>query len=62
MTVLPRLDGDRKARVVPFLHESGLIAKNRPIVALHGANLRRADLLEAKGLTEEQLRAAWSLQ
>jgi len=44
LTVLPRLDGYRKARVVQFLHESGLIAKNRTILALSGANLSRADL------------------
>jgi hypothetical protein len=45
LTVLPRLDGDRKARVVQFLHESGLIAKKRPNVAMIGADLRVAYLL-----------------
>jgi hypothetical protein len=49
LTVLPRLDGGRKARVVQFLYESGLIAKKRPIIDLlradlRGANLRRAGL------------------
>jgi hypothetical protein len=34
VTVLPRLDGERKARVVQFLYESGLIAKGRPILDL----------------------------
>src|SRR5215213_3652333 len=32
LTVLPRLAADRKARVVQFLYESGLITKGRPIV------------------------------
>ena len=44
VTVLPRLDGERKARVVPFLYESGLIAKGRPILDLLRADLRGADL------------------
>jgi hypothetical protein len=44
LTVLPRLDKDRKARVVQFLYESGLIAKNRPIVVLIWADLRKAYL------------------
>jgi uncharacterized protein YjbI with pentapeptide repeats len=44
LTVLPRLDGDRKARVVQFLYESGLIAKGRPILDLGGADLSRANL------------------
>jgi hypothetical protein len=44
LTVLPRLDKDRKARVVQFLYESGLIAKTRPIVVLIWADLRKAYL------------------
>jgi len=36
LTVLPRLDGRRKARVVQFLYESGLIAENRPIAMPNG--------------------------
>ena len=44
-TVLPRLDGERKARVVQFLYESGLIAKGRPILDLLRVDLRGADLL-----------------
>jgi hypothetical protein len=36
LTVLPRLDGDRKGRVVQFLYESGLIAKGRSILDLGG--------------------------
>jgi uncharacterized protein YjbI with pentapeptide repeats len=44
LTVLPRLDGVRKARVVQFLYEAGLIVKDRPILDLDGADLRGADL------------------
>jgi hypothetical protein len=50
LTVLPRLGGDRKARVVQFLYESGLITKDKVIVDLlkgadlHGANLGEAQL------------------
>src|SRR5215211_4115587 len=47
VTVLPRLDGERKARVVQFLYESGLIAKGRPILDLLRVDLRGADLLGA---------------
>ena len=44
LTVLPRLDGERKARVVQFLYESGLISKDRPVLVLNGAALREATL------------------
>jgi hypothetical protein len=44
LTVLPRLDGNRKARVVQFLYESGLITKDRPVLDLRGADLRGANL------------------
>jgi hypothetical protein len=44
LTVLPRLDGDRKARVVQFLYESDLIAKHRPIVDMRGVDLSRVNL------------------
>jgi uncharacterized protein YjbI with pentapeptide repeats len=47
LTVLPRLDDGRKGRVVQFLYECGLIAKGRPILALGGADLSKADLIEA---------------
>jgi len=40
LTVLPRLDGVRKARVVQFLYESGLINKGDRVVDLRGADLR----------------------
>jgi len=44
LTVLPRLDGDRKANVVVFLHEADLINENQPVFLLKGADLSRADL------------------
>jgi hypothetical protein len=62
LTVLPRLNGDRKGSVMQFLYESGLIianeAKDRTTIIsvrgsdlsdadLSGANLIRADLSEA---------------
>jgi hypothetical protein len=47
LTVLPRLAGNRKGSVVQFLHGSGLIAKNRPIIVVIGADLREADLRHA---------------
>jgi Pentapeptide repeats (8 copies) len=46
-TVLPRLDGERKARVLQFLYETGLIIKDRAVVDLLGADLREANLREA---------------
>jgi hypothetical protein len=42
LSVLPRLDGDRKARVVQFLYESGLIAAGRRVLNLWGSDLREA--------------------
>jgi hypothetical protein len=57
VTVLPRLDGERKARVVQFLYESGLIAKGRPILDLLRAVLRGADL-QAAGLRGADLQGA----
>jgi hypothetical protein len=44
LTVLPRLDGDRKARVVQFLYESDLISKTQPILTLSKADLSGAGL------------------
>ena len=44
LSVLPRLDGERKARVLQFLYETGLIIKDRSVVDLLGADLREADL------------------
>jgi Pentapeptide repeats (8 copies) len=47
LTVLPRLDGKRKGRVVQFLYEAGLIAKGSPVLDLQGADLSEADLESA---------------
>src|SRR6266478_6064199 len=47
LTVLPRLDKERKRSVLQFLHESGLIDKDKRIIDLHGADLRGANLHEA---------------
>jgi uncharacterized protein YjbI with pentapeptide repeats len=44
LRVLPRLDGERKARVLQFLYETGLIIKDRSVVDLLGADLRAANL------------------
>ena len=40
LTILRRLDGARKASVVQFLCEAHLIARDRNIIALEGADLR----------------------
>jgi uncharacterized protein YjbI with pentapeptide repeats len=63
LTVLRRLDADRKGNVLNFVYESGLIDKDKPIIDLrradlskarilagnlHGANLREANLSQAK--------------
>ena len=44
LTVLPRLDGKRKGTVLQFLHESGLIDKDKCIIDLNGADLSKANL------------------
>src|SRR5829696_5709886 len=44
LTVLPRLAGDGKGRVVQFLHEAGLISSERAVLDLSNANLSEADL------------------
>ena len=44
LTVLARLDEDRKRIVLLFLHDSGLIDKGKCIVALDGADLSGANL------------------
>jgi uncharacterized protein YjbI with pentapeptide repeats len=44
LTVLRRLDPIRKASVIQFLHESGLINKDKRIINLSGAGLSGADL------------------
>jgi uncharacterized protein YjbI with pentapeptide repeats len=85
LTVLTRLDGERKGSLVRFLYEARLIDKEQAlideselierrhtIITLHQADLSGADLSEAdlreanlraaKSWTEEQLRAAKSLE
>jgi uncharacterized protein YjbI with pentapeptide repeats len=57
LTVLGRLDGDRKRSVVQFLYEADLINKKRPVISLTGANLSRANLRSAV-LPEASLRGA----
>jgi len=47
LTVLRRLDAERKVSVLQFLHESGLIDKDKRIIDLSGADLSEADLSEA---------------
>jgi uncharacterized protein YjbI with pentapeptide repeats len=44
LTVLPRLEGERKGSVLQFLVESNLITKNRLILKLKGADLSGAYL------------------
>jgi uncharacterized protein YjbI with pentapeptide repeats len=62
LTVLHRLDGERKANVVQFLYESGLITKDRLILDLRSADLSEADLrgadLRGADLSEADLRGA----
>jgi hypothetical protein len=48
LTALPRLDGNRKARVVQFLYEAGLITTGRPVLDLSGADLSYAELSYAE--------------
>ena len=73
VTVLAWLqDGRRKAQIVQFLYESGLIDKHPAIVDLTGvdltgvelreANLSGAILSKAVGLTDEQIAATESLE
>jgi uncharacterized protein YjbI with pentapeptide repeats len=47
LTVLQRLDTRRKGSVLQFLHESGLIEKDKTIIDLNGAELNSADLIGA---------------
>ena len=47
LTVLSRLDGVRKARVLRFLYESDLINRNRCVIELRAADLSGVDLSEA---------------
>jgi uncharacterized protein YjbI with pentapeptide repeats len=47
LTVLRGLNSIRKASVIQFLHESGLIDKDKCIINLSGAFLRNANLNKA---------------
>lgn len=47
LTVLSRLDRPRKESVLKFLHESGLIDKDKHIIDLHGGNLSAINFSEA---------------
>jgi transposase len=62
LTVLPRLDGNRKARVVQFLYESGLISGMRAVLDLRAADLRKVSLIGANlrgaNLSRADLRGA----
>jgi uncharacterized protein YjbI with pentapeptide repeats len=62
LTVLSRLDDNRKARVVQFLYEAALIAKDHPVLGLSGADLSGTNLhgsvLSAADLRESNLEDA----
>jgi uncharacterized protein YjbI with pentapeptide repeats len=62
LTVLRRLDAERKASVLQFLFESGLIYKDKQIIDLDGIDLREADLsgadLRGADLSEADLSEA----
>src|SRR5216683_2707437 len=47
LTVLRRLDAERKGSVLQFLQESGLIGKDKRVINLTGANLIGANLIGA---------------
>ena len=47
LTILPRLDRDRKRSVLQFLYESGLISRGKNTVKLDGADFRKANLFGA---------------
>ncbi len=57
VTVLRRLDGDRKASILRFLYEAGLITKGRSVLDLSGADLRKVSLRKAN-LREVDLSSA----
>lgn len=61
LTVLRRLDGDRKGSVINFLQESGLIKhgmEDNPIIHLKDADLRKAQLSDAD-LSNADLSGSW---
>jgi uncharacterized protein YjbI with pentapeptide repeats len=47
LTVLQRLDGERRGVVLQFLHEANLIQRTHSILDLSGANLRDANVTRA---------------
>jgi len=57
LTVLERLDGEHKGRVLQFLSESGLISKGDPVVALEKANLTEVSWVNAS-LKDTDLKGA----
>jgi uncharacterized protein YjbI with pentapeptide repeats len=57
LTVVAKLDGERKRSVVQFLYEAGLINKDGGIIALRAVDLREADLSGAV-LSEANLSGA----
>jgi uncharacterized protein YjbI with pentapeptide repeats len=57
LTVVRRCDAERKASVLQFLYESGLIDKNKRIINLKGADLSGANLIYAD-LSEADLSEA----
>jgi hypothetical protein len=61
LTLLRRLDAERKGSVLQFLHESTLLGKEEPIIDLTGADLSRAHLSRAV-VTPEQVTPTRSLQ
>jgi uncharacterized protein YjbI with pentapeptide repeats len=48
LTVLSRLDGDRKARMVRFLNEARLIDPDDVVLALHKADLKGINLSQTE--------------
>ena len=57
LAALRLLDGNRKAQLIQFIYEAGLINQH-PILSLIGANLDQADLSEAK-LAGAELRGVY---
>ena len=57
LTMLARLDGERKRSVVQFLYEAGLINTSGGIIALRAVNLKGVDLMSAN-LREADLSGA----
>jgi hypothetical protein len=57
LTVLPRLNSERKRSVLQFIYEANLVIKGHVVVALRGADLTAADL-SAANLSAAHLSAA----